>query len=122
MEAYTNLYELLLQLAGPIGAAAWMVMLSDAIRNMRNADLNGIPPIDGEIAKRVRALTPLQLQTLVVLLALGVPSLAALILAFVPAEMIEQAQPTFAFLSMLLVVYLGQRVWYQITKPSRNLG
>lgn len=122
MEAYTDLYELLVYLAGPIGAAGWMMVLSNAIRNMRNGDLANMPPVDGKVAEWVRSLSPLSLHALVIVLSLGVPALAALALAFVPVETLARLQPTFAFIAMLLVVYMAQQVWFQITKPPRFLG
>lgn len=115
---YTNLSLLLAYLAGPLGVAAWMVFLSNAVRNLRESDPQSLNPINQELARLVRTMRPLQLQVLVTVLALGIPSIAKVILVFVPVEALERAQSTFAFIAMLMAVYIVQQVWFQVTKVS----
>lgn len=111
-----TLSEFLAYLAGPLGIAAFMLYLSNAVRNLLQGNLARMSPSDQEIAIWLRGLRPLKVQAIVTAIALGVPILAHTALTFVPADVLERLQPTFAFITKLLAIYLLQQVWYQITK------
>lgn len=114
----TQLMVVLAWLAGPAGALAWMVFLSNMIRNWRSGDVSQMDPYSSGVAGWIRRLTPVQLQTLVTLLAFAVPSIAAGILKLVPPERLAAAQEVYSFIAMLFILYLGQQIWFQITKEK----
>jgi hypothetical protein len=115
---FTQLTAVLVWLAGPSGAAAWMVFLSNAVRNLREGDPNNMDEYQKGLAGLVRNMTPLALQTVVTVLAIGVPIAAAGVLAVIPAETLAAIQGTYSFIATLFIVYLAQQVWFQITKPK----
>lgn len=110
--------EFLAWLAGPLGIAATMIYISNAMRNLLQGNLQRMSPSDQEIATWLRKQRPLKVQLIVTLLTLGIPSIAYAVITFVPTEWLEWAQPHFAFLAMLLSIYIAQQVWYQITKSQ----
>lgn len=115
---FTQLVVVLAWLAGPAGMTAWMVFLSNAIRNLREGDQAQMDEYSKGIAGWIRSLTPLALQTLVTGLAFGVPIVAGLILNAIPAEALAAVQSTYSFIATLFIIYLGQQVWFQVTKPK----
>lgn len=119
---FTDLYKLLVFLSGPIGAFTWMLFLSNAIRNLREEDTSRLDPASAELAVWVRNLRPLKLLVLSFLLSVGVPGLAALVIGLVPPELIARFQPVFAVIAMLLLMYIGQQIWYRTTRTSTNSG
>jgi hypothetical protein len=113
-----QLIDALTKMAGPAGAVAWMVLLSNAIRNYRSGDLELMTPADQEMARWLRTFSLLQIQFLMIVLSGLVPTAAALVLWLVPRETLLALQPTFAFCSMLFMAFLGQQIWFQVTKFS----
>lgn len=115
---FTQLMVLLAWLAGPAGAMAWMVFLSNMVRNWRTGDVSQMDPYSSGVAGWIRRLTSVQLQTLVTVMAFAVPSIAAGILKLVPADKLAAAQEYWSFFAMLFLLYLGQQIWFQITKEK----
>jgi hypothetical protein len=113
---FTQLMVTLAFLAGPAGAAAWMVFLSNAIRNLREIDPNETNPYKKGLAGLIQQMSPFALQTFVTVLSLGVPALATVILAVVPVEVLEQLQAFYGPAAALFIIYLGQQIWFQVTK------
>ncbi len=105
---YQNLNELLAWLAGPVGALACFVYVSNLIRGLRD---------DGKLLK----LSPWQVQLLVMGVSLVIPIGALVVVTVLPPETIAQAQSIYAIVATIAVAYLGQQGWYKISKGD-DLG
>lgn len=104
---YQNLNELLAWLAGPVGALACFVYVSNLMRGLQD---------DGKLTK----LSPWQVQLLVMGLSLVIPLGALVVVTVLPPETIAQAQSVYAIIATIAVAYLGQQGWYKITKNDSD--
>lgn len=116
----TDLNQWLVYLSGPIGAGVWMLMVSNAIRNLREQKPSELNPDNG-IAVWIRGLSPFNLLVFSFLVSVGIPAIAALVLALVPPELLAKAQPTFAVIAMLLGLYIGQQIWFKTYAPPGTI-
>jgi len=106
---YKDLNTFLAWLAGPVGALACFVYVSNLIRGLQD---------DGKLTK----LSPWQVQLLVMGISLVVPIGALIIVTVLPPETIAQAQSVYAIVATLAVAYLGQQGWHKITKNDGTTG
>lgn len=106
---YQNLSELLSYLAGPVGALACAVYVSNLVRNLKEA---------GKLAK----LSSAALQAIVLAASAGIPLIAYAIVQYVPAEEIAKLQDVWAILATVGVSYLVQQGYFQLTKNSSAVG
>lgn len=100
---YTDLNELLAWLAGPVGALAWFVYVSNLVRGLCD---------DGKLS----TLAPWRIQLLVMGISLIVPIGALIVVTVLPAETIAQAQGVYSIVAAIAVAYLGQQGWFKLTK------
>ena len=106
---YKDLNTFLAWLAGPVGALACFVYVSNLIRGLQD---------DGKLTK----LSPWQVQLLVMGISLVVPIGALVIVTVLPPETIAQAQSVYAIIATIAVAYLGQQGWYRLTKEDGTTG
>lgn len=106
---YQNLSELLAYLAGPVGALAWALYVSNLVRNLRD---------DGKLAK----LSSAAIQGIVLAISAGVPLVSYAILQFVPAAELAKFQDVWAILATVGMSYLVQQGWYKLTKSDGSAG
>lgn len=103
MPDFTSLMATLVWLAGPAGIVAWLLFVSDTVRNWRE---------DGELTN----FTPLGLQLSVAAASFLVPAVAYGILLLVPPATIETLQPFYSFVATFFLAYIGQKIWFRFNK------
>lgn len=106
-----NLLEMLPFLASAAGISAWMLIVSNTVRNWRES-----PDDQSPIAIWIRGLTSFALTLLVFAVDVSVPLAAYVVLNTVPVEVLESLQPHFAFAFILITAFLAQQGWFQVTK------
>lgn len=118
---YTQLTSVLAWLAGPAGMLAWLIAWSNFLKSVRENE----PEELSALGQWLRAYldkgannTPAAVQFLHLVGSLIVPALAALVTSLVPAEFILSLQPTYAWLAMFYLAYVGSQVWYEFTKAK----
>lgn len=109
-----NLSELLPYLVSGAGIAAWLLFVSNVVRNWRDPDSTDYSPV----AEWIRSLTSFQMSVLIHVANVSVPLLAYVINLAVPADVIASLQPHFAFVATLLMLILAQQGYYVGTKPK----
>lgn len=124
---FTNLMLVLVWLADKAGAAMWMITWSTLLRNIRNNDAKTLsfPPFrwlkewmeDPDHPARKGPDSSFMLNLIG---CFAPPLVAYVVLQFVPVEWLVAAQPVFAFLVGMILVYIMNQVWYQFTKEGTD--
>lgn len=114
----TNLAVLLTFLVGPVGMAAWAIYFSNLFRSLRTNPIEKITPLARRLAGWLRQRSPETTQLLHLLGALGVPGLAKVIVDVVPPETLAFLQPHYAFITLLILTYIGGQFWFLATKEE----
>lgn len=97
----TDLYETLSFLVGPAGIGAWMLFISDYIRNRT---LKG----------KYDTWTPFQLQAYTAGLSFGVPILAYVLFSIIPQNLYEVLQPHYGFAATCFIAYVTQQGYFWV--------
>src|SRR3990167_8191319 len=113
---FTNLNAVLNWLAGAAGAAAWMIFLSNLVRNLVGGSFDPTTqPLPYKLAVWLGGMAALTRQLVVAIGSFIVPIGAKAIL------MVSLHQPltvegVWGFGAMLALCYLGQQQWFKNTK------
>lgn len=106
---YTNLNTLLAYLAGPAGALAWFLIVSNFIRNWRETGGLVTWPFWG-------------VQALVLGLSLSVPIAALAAVQNLPEATFQALQPYWALIAVVSFAYVVQQFNYLFAKSKREEG
>lgn len=115
---FTNLAVTLAFLAGPVGIGAWAIYWSSLFRGLRTSPTDKIVPLMRRFAVWVRAQSDETAQFVHVVGAVGVPGVAYVIILIVPPATLDWLQPHYAFITLVILSYIGGQFWYLATKEE----
>lgn len=105
MNDFTNLYATLSYLVGPAGVAAWMLFVSDLVRNWVT---------EGKLTK----FSALGKASLTAGLSFGLPGLAYAAILLIPKETFDTIQPHYGFIASMFLAYLVQQGYFYVKNKA----